>query len=97
MRKLFFCLFAGIISPVLAQTPVQDLFRKSGDAASYATSDQLVIFDSTITDMQETGLTYVVNHTLTKALTSHGALEMNVVKFGYDPQSAFVEIRKVVI
>ncbi len=97
MKTLILFLFTGLFSTVLAQTSIPDLVKKSGDASVYAGSDQLIIFDSTIVDMQETGLTYVLNHTLTKVLTSHGALELNVVKYGYDPLSAFVEIRKAVI
>ena len=97
MKNIFLFLFAGLLSPVLAQTSIQNLIKKSGDASSYANSDQLIIFDSTLVDMQATGLTYVLNHTLTKVLTSHGALELNVIKYGYDPLSAFVEIRKAVI
>ena len=57
MRKLLLLLFAGLLFPVLAQTPMQDLVKKSGDPSAYANSDQLMIFDSTLVDMQETGLT----------------------------------------
>jgi transglutaminase-like putative cysteine protease len=97
MKKilLLFLLFM-LIAGMHAQT-VSELFQKAGDAAAYPNHDQLIIFDSTTVDMQETGLTYVLNHTLTKVLTSHGALELNVVKYGYDPLSAFVEIKKAVI
>jgi len=76
---------------------IADLIKKSGDAAAYPNYDQVIIFDSTNVDMQETGLTYVMNHTLTKVLNDHGALELNVVKYGYDPLSAFVEIKKAII
>ncbi len=74
-----------------------DLVKKAGDATAYPGHDQLIIFDSTSVDMQETGLTYVLNHTLTKVLNSHGANDLGVVKFGYDPLSAFVEIKKAVV
>lgn len=97
MRKLFLFLFAGLLTPALAQVSMQDLVNKAGDAGTYPNHDELIIFDSTLVDMQETGLTYVINHTLTKALTSHGALELSVVKYGYDPLSAFVDIKKAVI
>jgi len=75
--------------------PVQDLIAKSGDAAKYPNDAQLVIFDSTMVDMQESGLTYVVTHTLIKALNTKGALELSAIKFGYDPLSAFIEFREV--
>lgn len=91
-------LFLGVvlIQGAGAQT-MGDLARDAGDTKSYPGHDLLVVFDSTTVDMQETGLTYVTVHTLTKVLTSHGALDLNVVKYGYDPLSAFVEIRKAVI
>ena len=97
MRKLFIFLFAGILTPALAQFSIQELVKKAGDAIMYPNHDELIIFDSTLVDMQETGLTYVHNHTLTKVLTAHGAIELSVVKYGYDPLSAFVEIKKAVI
>ena len=85
-----------IICGLHAQS-VTDLIKKAGNADTYPNQDQLVVFDSTTVDMQETGLTYVVNHTLTKVLTNHGAIDLDVVKYGYDPLSAYVEIRKAVI
>ncbi|MEI7500791.1 MAG: DUF3857 and transglutaminase domain-containing protein [Bacteroidota bacterium] len=97
MRKLFLFLFTGLLSTALAQIPMQEVVKKAGDAAAYPNHDELIIFDSTLVDMQETGLTYVLNHTLTKVLTNHGAIDLSVVKYGYDPLSAFVEIRKAVI
>jgi transglutaminase-like putative cysteine protease len=97
MRKLFLLFFAGLFSPVLAQVSIQELAKNGGDAKTFPSHDALIVFDSTLVDMQETGLTYVVNHTLTKALTTHGALELSIVKYGYDPLSAFVEIKKAVV
>ena len=97
MKKKLLLLFQLLfITGIDAQT-VSDLVKKAGDASAYPNHDQLIIFDSTDVEMQETGLTYVFNHTLTKVLTNHGALELNVVKYGYDPLSAFVEIKKAVI
>ncbi len=97
MKRLFIFLFVGLLTPARAQFPIQELVKKAGDAIMYPNHDELIIFDSTLVDMQETGLTYVHNHTLTKVLTAHGATELNVVKYGYDPLSAFVEIKKAVI
>jgi len=98
MIKIFFLtIFFNITFSVLAQETVQTLLQKSGDVLKYPNENRLTVFDSTLVDVQETGLTYVVNHTLTKILTSKGALEQNVIKFGYDPMSAFVEIKKAQI
>ncbi len=77
-----------------AQTML-DLVAKAGDALQYPNDAQLVIFDSTMVDMQESGLTYVITHNLSKALNAKGALELNVIKYGYDPLSSFIEFRQV--
>ncbi len=80
-------LFAGI-------DPVRDLINNSGD---YPNNHMVILFDSTKTDVMETGLSYVRTHTLTKILDAKGASEMNVIKFGYDPLSAYVDIEKVTV
>jgi hypothetical protein len=87
-----FCAFAAT-----ASDPVKEALSKAGDGAKYPGENQLVVFDSMLVDMQESGLTYVTVHTLTRALTAKGAMDLNVVKFGYDPLSAWVEIRKVIV
>lgn len=97
MRKIF--LIALLFSAVFlsAQSPYQKVIEKAGSTSSFSGYDQLVIFDSTSVEVQETGLSYVLNHTLTKALNVAGCRELNLTKYGYDPLSAFVEIRKAVI
>jgi hypothetical protein len=97
MKKLLLTLLQLIFVISLHAQSVGDLVKNAGDAATYPSHDQLVVFDSTLVDMQETGLTYVISHTLVKVLNHHGALDLNVVKYGYDPLSAYVEIRKAVI
>jgi hypothetical protein len=97
MRKPLLLLFLAVALTAAASDPVKDALSRAGDASKYPGENQLVIFDSTIVDVQESGLTYVTVHSLTRALTAKGAMDLNIVKFGYDPLSAFVEIRKVVI
>ncbi len=77
--------------------PVSDLIKNSGNAKDYVGSGKLIIFDSTFSDVQETGLTYVYTHQLYKVLTAKGALDLRTITYGYDPLSAYVEIRKVLI
>lgn len=75
--------------------PVQDLIAKAGDASKYTNDAQLVIFDSTLVDMQESGLTYVVIHNLIKVLNAKGAVDLSIIKYEYDPLSAYIEFRKL--
>jgi len=77
--------------------PKQDLIRAAGDATVYPGDNLVVIFDSTRVDVKESGLSYVWSHTLTKVLNAKGAIDLSVVKFGYDPLSAYVDIKEVVI
>lgn len=95
-NNLLFLLVVLLIR-AYAGDPVRDLIQSAGDAAAFPDADLLVVFDSTLTDVQESGLTYMTNHTIYKVLTRTGAKDLNVLTFGYDPQSAFVEIRKAVI
>lgn len=66
-------------------------------ASDYPGAGLVVVFDSTYADVQEPGLTYVNMHRLYQVLTPAGALQMSVIKIGYDPLSAYVDIKKVVV
>ncbi len=81
---------------VIAQSNTE-LIKNAGDEKKYPGHDQVVVYDSMLVDVQETGLTYVTSHTLTKVLTNHGATELSVIKYGYDPLSAWVDVKKAVI
>jgi hypothetical protein len=98
LRKLFTLLFLlNALISLGKSDPVRDLLKAAGDASVYPNDNLLIVFDSTLVDVKESGLSYVTTHTLTKILNYKGALDMTVVKFGYDPLSAFADIRRVVI
>jgi hypothetical protein len=54
-------------------------------------------FDSTQVFMEDNGLSYVQNHKRLLMLTEAGCKENSVVKMDYDPLSAYVEIKQVVV
>ncbi|MCB0805524.1 MAG: DUF3857 and transglutaminase domain-containing protein, partial [Bacteroidales bacterium] len=58
---------------------------------------ELIIFDSTKVDVEESGLSHVHVHQLTKVLDDKGAAENAVYQIGYDPLSAFIEIEGITI
>jgi transglutaminase-like putative cysteine protease len=99
MRKLSLFLLAMVFFKVCLAggDPIEGLLQKSGNVKDYPGSNLLIVFDSTQVQVMESGLSYVTSHTLTKVLTARGALDLAVIKFGYDPLSAYVDIRKVVI
>jgi hypothetical protein len=97
MRIAILMFFTTISLSLFSQDPIKNLLLNTEDVSQYAGYKLLTIFDSTNVIVQETGLTHVVSHTLTKVLNSQGAIDQSVIKYGYDPQSAFVQIRKASI
>ncbi len=81
---------------VIAST-IPDLIKDAGCSKDYPNSNLLIIFDSTDVDVQESGLSYINTHTLYKVLTTEGAKKLHIIKFGYDPLSAYVDILGVTI
>ncbi len=73
-----------------------DLVRNT-DVEKYKSYNQVTLFDSTDVFMEESGLSYVNSHRLVKIINYAGAKANSVVKIDYDPQSAYVEIKKVVV
>jgi hypothetical protein len=91
---IIFTLLFGAIS-IWANPDIKSLIRDSGDQKDYPGKTTLMIFDSTQVDVQESGLSYVNIHKLIKILNAKGAKSNSVVRFGYDPLSAYVEIKQV--
>jgi len=97
IKKSIFILACVLFSQLVFSTSIPNLIKESGGVKEYPNSNLLIIFDSTNVDVQESGLSYVNTHTLYKVLTAKGAKSLNVIKYGYDPLSAYVDIKKVVI
>jgi transglutaminase-like putative cysteine protease len=88
--------FLFSIHPLLGNDLVS-LIRNSGNSENYPGKSELVIFDSTFTDVMESGLSHVYIHRLVKILTPQGARKNAVITFDYDPFSAWIEIRGATI
>ena len=96
MYKIILVLATFFIAISLNANPqMKDLIKKSGDANTYPGKSELIIFDSTLVAVQGSGLSYVNIHKLTKILTNDGAKKNAVIIFGYDPLSAYVDIKNV--
>ena len=86
-----------LFSQLAFSASIPDIIKQSGDSKDYPNDNLLIIFDSTKVDVQESGLSYVNTHTLYKVLTTTGAKNLNVIKYGYDPLSAYVDIINVIV
>jgi transglutaminase-like putative cysteine protease len=96
LRKIFFSLLLTGSLLTAFSGPVEDRL-KAINADDYPGANVVVVFDSTFSNVQESGLTYVNMHRLYKVMTPAGALQLSVVKIDYDPLSAYVDIKKVVV
>lgn len=56
-----------------------------------------ILYDSTVVEVAESGLSYVNFHQRYRINTLDGALELSTIKLDYDPLSAFVEFKSAVI
>jgi hypothetical protein len=99
MKKLLLLFCAIVITGVLATAgpDVHTLIKAAGTAEDYPGKSELILFDSTRVDVQETGLSYVTIHKLIKVLNTRGCKDNAIITFGYDPLSAYIEIRKVIV
>ncbi len=67
----------------------------AGTSADHPGSDHLIVLEHSINRVMDTGVTYVDKYTLYKVLTDDGALDLASLRWDYDPQSSFVEVREV--
>lgn len=77
--------------------PYSELIKKAGDKKNFPGSNIVVVFDSTHVEMMESGLSHSYIHKLYKVLTPEGAKGLSVIKFDYDPLSAWAEIKGVTV
>lgn len=65
--------------------------------SSFPGTGTVIIFDSTRVHVEESGLSHVYTHRLYKVQTAGGAKGLSVIKYDYDPLSAWSQIQRVVI
>ena len=94
-RTFIFLSMLSMLGMAYSQTVTEQLKAVRPD--NYKGYNQVTVFDSTKVLMEESGLSYVNNHQLIKILNFQGAKNNSVFKIDYDPQSAYVEIEKVVV
>jgi transglutaminase-like putative cysteine protease len=97
--KKFVSLLLAVLGILLLQAApdIKNLIAHAGETKDYPGKSEIILFDSTMVDVNATGLSYVTIHKLVKILTQAGANQNAVIKFGYDPLSAYVDIKAVKI
>ena len=64
---------------------------------SAAAQPKTTIYDSTSVVMEESGLSHVINHQRIRANNYAGCRDLATIKVDYDPLSAYVEFRQVLV
>jgi len=78
--------------------PAPDVFARiagAGVAADYDGADHVIVYDHAVNNMKPTGVTYVESYVLYKILTPAGCRDRSVLRWNYDPQSMFVDVKEV--
>ena len=88
-------LLVGLSLPGLGQDDLQKMLAGAGSAKDFPGAPYLLVFDRTVTRVEESGLSHVDKEVLYKVLDAEGAKTLQSLIFGYDPLSAFVEVREM--
>jgi hypothetical protein len=99
MKKSVFLLIIVLLAflPAPAQDDLQRQLAAAGGAKEYPGSPYLLVFDRTAVRVEESGLSHVDKEVFYKVLNPEGAKTLQSLTFGYDPLSAYVEVREMKI
>jgi hypothetical protein len=99
MKKSVFLLIIILLAflPAPAQDDLQRQLAAAGGAKEYPGSPYLLVFDRTAVRVEESGLSHVDREVFYKVLNPEGAKTLQSLTFGYDPLSAYVEVREMKI
>ncbi|MDY5969352.1 MAG: DUF3857 and transglutaminase domain-containing protein [Bacteroidales bacterium] len=92
MRNKFQVFFLFLLACGVSGTAQDRVLPKYKPGTPFTT-----LFDSTHVVVEESGLSHVTNHRRILLLTNAGCKMNRTVKMDYDPLSAYVEIRQVVV
>jgi hypothetical protein len=74
---------------------IRTLISDAGASKDNDGADSVIVFDRTLVDVEESGLSHITIHNLTKVLTEKGASKLARLRFDYDPTSNIVEVREI--
>ena len=77
------------------QEDLQKVLAGAGTAKDFPGAAYLVAFDRTAVRVEDSGLSHVDKEVFYKVLTVDGAKDLQSLTFGYDPLSAFVEVKEM--
>jgi hypothetical protein len=78
--------------------PPPDVFSRvedAGVAADHDDAEYVIVYDGAVNMVKPSGVTYVDSYIIHKILTPAGVRNRSVLRWNYDPQSSYVEVREV--
>lgn len=78
--------------------PPPEVFSRiedAGVAADHDDASHLIVYDHAVNRVMSTGVTYVDSYIIYKVLTPEGCRNQSVLRWNYDPQSSYVDVREV--
>jgi hypothetical protein len=99
MKKIFLVsiLILFTIISLVGQEDLSGLIAGAGEASDFPGASHMMVFDRTKVKVMDSGLSHVFKEALYKVLTAQGAQELKSLVFGYEPQSAYVEVKEAKI
>jgi len=102
---LFALILPALLAPAAqAQAPgdkppatVESRLEAAGDADEHPGHDTIIVIDETVNRVDERGVTETESLIVHKILTEAGCSEQSALRWGYDPQSSWVDVRSVEI
>jgi hypothetical protein len=85
-------------SPPPGEKPSPDLFSRleeAGTAGDHQGENYIIVYDSAVNRVKPSGVTYVDRYVISKLLTEEGCRDRSVLRWHYEPQSSFVDVREV--
>lgn len=86
-----------LASRLPAQDDPRQALQRAGEAKDHPGAGYLAAWDRSEVRVEESGLSHVEKDVLYKVLTEAGAAELKALTFGYDPLSAWVEVRELTV
>ena len=88
------CIMLGVIH---AQVDYSKLLSESGGKKEFKNASHIILFEESNTKMMDSGLSHVHKEIFYKVLTKPGARTLHSIFVGYEPMSAHIEFKKVMI
>lgn len=97
MKKIF-VLFVVLLLAAAAAPAQDDLHKQlaaAGTSKEFPGAHTLLVFDRTEVRVEDSGLSHVDKEAFYKVLDTEGAKDLQSLTFGYDPLSAYVEVKEM--